>query len=121
MNKIKGKFVVTMLLKDIFLPSFLSVHLIQDPVHQLARKTCFDSMFEMQNVLLPLSSEKMFVNNRNTEEDPLQSRRVDEHLYNMYKTLQKFFNIFFFQFLTFFASRFCYVLPNKKKELDWHV
>lgn len=62
----------------------------------------------------------MLVNGRNAEEDRLQSR-VDEHLYNMDKTLQKFFNIFFLQFLTFFASRFSYILPNKKKGLDWKV
>ena len=36
----------------------------------------------------------------------------------MYKTLQKFFNVLFLQFLTFFASCFSYILVNKKKGLD---
>lgn len=75
----------------------------------------------MLSASLPLSSGKMFVNNRNADKDQLQSRRVDEHLHDMYKTLQKFVNIFFLQLLTFFASRFSFILPNKKKGLDGKV
>lgn len=70
----------------------------------------------MLSALLPLSRGKMFVNNRNAEKDQLQSRSVDEHLHNMYKTLQKFFDIFFLQFLTFFASQFCFILQIKRKD-----
>lgn len=70
-------------------------HLIQDAEHLLARRTCFGTTFEMLSASLPLSSGKMFVNNRNADKDQLQSRRVDEHLHDMYKTLQKFVNIFF--------------------------
>lgn len=40
---------------DIFLPSFLGVHVILDPDHLLAGTFCFASTFEMQSVLLPLS------------------------------------------------------------------
>lgn len=96
-------------------------HLIQDAEHLLARRTCFGTTFEMLSASLPLSSGKMFVNNRNADKDQLQSRRVDEHLHDMYKTLQKFVNIFFLQLLTFFASRFSFILPNKKKGLDGKV
>lgn len=59
-----------MLLGDSFDSSFLRVHLIQDPDH-LAKKTCFGSTFEMHSVSLPLSSGKMFINNRIAEEDRL--------------------------------------------------
>lgn len=69
-------------------------------------------------VSLPLSHRKIFVNSRSAEGDQWQLRRVDEHLYNMYKTLQKLLNAFFLQFLAFFASRFSYILANEKKGLD---
>ena len=93
----------------------LWIHPNQDPEHHLARRICSGSTFEMLRPLLPLRRGKMFVNNRNVEKDQLQSRSV-EHLHNMYKTLQKFFDTFFLQFLTFFASQFCFILQIKRKD-----
>lgn len=48
----------------------------------------------------------------------MQSGRVDEHLDNAYKALQKLCEGFLLQLLTFLAARFCYILPNKEGELD---
>lgn len=48
----------------------------------------------------------------------MQSGRVDEHLDNTYKALQKLCEAFLLQFLTFLAARFCYILPNKGEGLD---
>lgn len=62
-------FIDTTLLSAIFLPSFLGVHLFQDPDPLLARNTCFGSTLEMQSVLLPLSNGEMFTNKRHAEED----------------------------------------------------
>lgn len=109
-----------MVLNAISLPSCLRVHLIQDPDRLLAGKVVLAEHLKC-SVSLPLSNWKVFVNNRNAEEDRMQSRSVDEHLHNMVKTPQKFFNIFFLQLLAFFASRFRYVLPNTKKGFDWKV
>ena len=103
-------------LGDMFWLLSLWIHPNQDPEHRLARRISFGSTFEMLSALLPLRRGKMFVNNRNAEKDQLQSRSVDEHLHNMYKTLQKFFDTFFLQFLTFFASQFCFILQIKRKD-----
>lgn len=112
MNKIKSEDSSwTLYAMPFFCPP--RAHLIQDAEHLLARRTCFGTTFEMLSASLPLSSGKMFVNNRNADKDQLQSRRVDEHLHDMYKTLQKFVNIFFLQLLTFFASRFSFILNGR--------
>lgn len=84
----------------------------------LVRKLSSPSRFQMHGAVLPLNSRWRYLNNRNTEEARVQSGRVDEHLDNAYKALQKLCEGFLLQLLTFLAARFCYILPNKEGELD---
>lgn len=68
----------------------------------------------MHGAVLPLSSRWRYLNNRNTEEARMQSGRVDEHLDNAYKALQKLCEGFLLQLLTFLAARFCYILVRRQ-------
>lgn len=72
----------------------------------------------MHGAVLPLGSRRRCLNNRNTDKVRVQSGRVDEHLDNMYKTLQKLREVSLLQLLTFLAARLYYILPNKEEELD---